>query len=515
MRAFYKSFDFSLLGTLPGQETIIGRIHDKSGQLKTVAITLTDQLGPTARKTKILSIRNEIAPPADHAPPSHGVRGWLPFSFAQSAKHAPPAHMTAKIAEAKFVPETVEMILEQQDRTHIIFDCQTKESFWSMCRYLDIDDATSFSLAELDALKPHPIEIHQPKSAGNAHILATWLSRQKSPVARELLTQIQTSVKFKLPDFNQTQNRLSAVFEEEFSKLEKQREALKHPLAKALQWVNKKLAPTESVFSREAFDQTFRDTWKARTGLTPEDVHFASPITEMAQDADGQIFEKFRLKPGIYNLPYQRCLFELDVTRDEDSQGPAERFHFYLLAQQMDQAVRFMPIMLKDGESEYMFGRFYDLNIAVGQKLDWQVLDNKHGQIEVQEHGLDYNIYSCAIVSSLNVVARMNEPDYEPKTVTPTAGQVNKSMGRAPYYQYHVVEDYPELYRSRQVSGAENTKGDGSCGSVIRHLVRGYPRRIRNEDGSVDLIIISPYARGDANKGFKMRGYDFSGPERK
>ena len=79
---------------------------------------------------------------------------------------------------------------------------------------------------------------------------------------------------------------------------------------------------------------------------------------------------------------------------------------------------------------------------------------------------------------------------------------MGKSMGRSPYFQYHVIEDYPEFYRSRSVTSRSDESG--VHGNVIRHLVRGHLRRIPQPDGGMEITYVTSHARGDETKGFKM-----------
>lgn len=545
MISIYKSFNFSHVGILAGDDTVLGFIRDQSHVTRTVAISLTAGLTGQRHKNKLSSLRENLS--QTEVPSLQAWHKKLLSQFKSSAAIAGPTHMTAKIESPEYIPQTVEMVLNGTTQSHIIFDCRNKEAFYSMCRYLEIDEKTMFALAELEALKPQAKTVHQTKPAGDAHLLMKWLSRNEDSLGADILDKIQHSVKFRLPELDTYKDYLAAIFESDMNSLGKMRDrSLKKRWFGAtyqdIQNIGTKLvasmgiSPDEMLQAQkeiiarkgkkpsiesvpgidgltqliglEQVEKHTRSTWENHMGLPLEAIQFPHPVTHVGAGKNRNMVLRLRMRMGIYDLPYNTCLFEMDVINWDE-----KKRRLFVLAEQMDKGhIVFKPVFEGLDVHGYVPYNHCHLNYDHHGSFSWNVTHWETGdKIEQQDRdGLDYNEVTVAIISALNSISRMNEPGFERKTVIPTGGQVLKNLRHhSAYFEYHVIDQYPELYRAHSV-GTVSTKGDESRGGYVRHLVRGHPRRLTHEDGSMDLIIVSPHARGDASKGFKMKSYDLS-----
>lgn len=538
---------FEILGSLPSSDAVAGVLSISRSRKddRIVLVVPTEGLSDHKGRERIQIAKQELEQGELIAFPAASPRA-LHDIFGENAQK----EIKAIVNEPAFIETMLDVLTTESDNPLLVIDAQNRESFWGALRVMGTESADMFAVAELGALKPQARTKAVSKPIGEAHLLCGDILHFKNAYGfsdyapGDLINMVRRSTKVKLPSIDLKEQATASYFMRELQSNTGE-SAWGHKLGRAFARLRTKFNPTKvgdsdiAIFKDADWNVRhmnriikFRDGHQDEGYLKkfgdmvrilvlrgdPQEVltrEFRETFDfdadkfdfdRLLQSFDKYGFERLQFRGGIHKSPYDLALFETDFT-----DGEAGRvFSFATLVVQDSMGFSAYNFLKKDGA-----GHRYILD---DKKMSVRLDGNSADKISIINLKTDKTLSSggdlafhdlgdMAFMHALSAIARMNEPDFAPTTYeSRNRGLVDVKKGKFPYFNYIGVDGFGAA--SSHVRIGPSGKPE-ETESKRRHLVRGHPRRYRDENGDItDIIMIPMHLRGDESKGFVGKGYN-------
>jgi hypothetical protein len=534
---------FQILGSLPAHDAVVGSLSSGLGRDRLVLIVPTEGLSDYKRREKIQSAKSDLASGALIAFPHIEAQG-LKNTFAQASEN----EVTAPLSDPQYIQQTIDLLLKETNQPLITLDAQNRDCLWSTLRVLGADSHDLFAVAELGALKPEAKTKRVSKPIGEAHILCGDILKYRdrytysdhSPA--ELINMIRRSVKVKLPSVDTEDQAMGSYFMRE---LESNTHG--HPSVRVNRFFDKvkmrlpfsKISGAEVIFHRDHdgfakamgesirkydFDGSYSgkhsnlprmnvmrgDPQEVLTRVFRQEYQFDADTFDfntLLQKFDIYGFDHLQFRAGIHKPPYDLTLFEMDLTKGE--KGKIGSYSTLVLQEETGLTAYTFLRHAGDGEPYFLCDRKMHVTLDSNAASKMAFINTKTGKISSGSKNLAFNnTEDLAFMQALSGIARMNEPGFAPTTYeTGPRGNVNAAKGKFPYFDYVGMDSFGGVASHVQVS----TKGslEPTDSVMRRHLVRGHPRRFRDDEGNIVRVIVVPmHMRGDERLGFVSKSHE-------
>lgn len=541
-----KVYEFEILGTSASSDAVIGLLSAPRSGKPARAVLLLPPADLTEHKARerIQQARDEVI---------HGELLYFPGSDTMALSgvftSATQNDIKASLSYSETVKKIVDVMFEESRTPLVILDAKNPECFWTALRTMGADHHDLLAVAELSALKPGAQTRRVSKPIGEAHLLCRDILDQRQGLdsfsdykSRDLINMVRRSIKVKLPAIDLDDQALGSHYLRELVR-NTGRVAHDVRMGRAIRSLRARLpfsrvAPEEVVTYRHN-DSALRNISETRRLMQnkSEDSPYAARYTNLPHfnvlrgdpqevltrlyrenygfDADVFDFDRLiqkvdnygqdtlQFRQGIHVSPFDAALFETDLTKGE--QGRVMTFATLVLKDA--EGLTAYNFYKPSGEQSVYILSHKKMHVALsGFSADSiSIFDMQESKVLTQGKGLEFdNIGDMAFMHVLSAIARMNDPDFAPVTYeSKSRGLVDISKGKFPYFDYIGIESFGPAASHLQIGH------DGKTSEAMRfHLVRGHPRRLRDNEGNIrEIIMIPQHSRGSESKGVLAKGY--------
>lgn len=546
-------------GVLEDQTAVIGNLsHDG---IDRPVIVMLNTARTDYKKRKAVQLAKEGAKRA-YIPLSGEIEQSLTANFKAQAEN----DIVGRIFDPHEVRPTIDTILDQSDKGLIILDCYDKSSFWTTLRALDVSKEDMFPLAELEAFKQSGSRLKSKKPIVKAHELLHSLSFPTSFFGKSsihYLQRVRSAIKVKAPPISLMDQVILASYNRDVQLNKGEGDAHDQRVFNSL-----KKGARINTFVRNLFNRSTgkiaavagkvkpyatKLNWRAKHGDMIDHKHSVLNGPELLEplmifedgDTEAIVDAYYRERWGIEDLdritkiepvlsaelvaltraqfregnhrpPYDNMLIEVETISDVEG-SEHKQDYFVLLRLDKDPLFGedkvnvnvFADKTNEDGsETHFIHSEEFTFNLNEDGSLRSIHTYCRRNEEErtLAMFGMSY--LSMAISQSLNVIARMNEPDFVEHRIKPDRGVQSHKKGHFSYFEAIDISSLDPA--SRYVSFG--TDGKVSNG-VALHPVKRHQRRIFDKDTGAlkEVVTVKAHLRGSASVGVRARTHDFSG----
>lgn len=537
-----RRYNFEILGSLPSSDAVAGILSAANGDApERVVLLLPPQEGLTdyKRRERIANAKSEI------------VQGGLiqypgtdSLMLSRFFERGAEKEIKASLTHAEHVAPMIDVLYKEAKTPIIVLDAQNRESFWMALRAMGVESEDLFAVAELGALKPEAKTRRVSKPIGEAHLLCADLMGQNVShsdyEARDLINMIRRATKVKLPDVDMEDQAMGSYFLRELA-FNTDDKGVK--LARAARELRARLPFTRvnneeiviirrsdkdlgvvSELKRLMQGKGEDDAYVERHHNLPhfmvlrgdpQDVLTRKFRKEYAFDADTFDFDKLvqkmdkygsdtlQFRDGIHVSPFNVALYETNFTKGEHGHILT---HATLVVKEEDGLTAYNFMKPAGAENPYILeDRKMHVALSGLRAGEVSIIDMRDNKLLTSGKKIAFEHYGdMAFMHVLSAIARMNDPDFAPVTYeTQRRGVVDAAKGKFPYFDYIGIEGFGPAASHLSIGP------EGKVTEALRfHLVRGHPRRLRDEEGNVrEIIMIPQHSRGSETEGVVAKGY--------
>jgi hypothetical protein len=459
---------------------------------------------------------------------------------------------------------TLDTILEHSKSGLIILDCYDKSSFWTALKALNVSNGDLFPIAELEAFKQNGSVRNSRKPIVKAHELLHYLSPPASFFgipSSHYVQQVRSAIKVRAPSISLFDQILLASYNRDIQLNKGEGDPFDQKHFNLMGKTIKLGLTIKNIFKRSTEKTVVAEVkerinptklaWELKYGDLPTHKHSVleapelpfKPLIVISGDVEQAIEDHYRERLGILDLdrildlepvlsaelitlmrsqfrqgnhrpPYDNMLIECETCFDV-KQGDDSHDYFVLLRLDKDSfwgedSVNvniFATTKQDDGTRTYfLHSEEFTFNLSKDGSLRSinSYCRNENKDQVLSMFGMSH--LSTVIAQTLNVLARMNEPDFVEHRVKPQRGVHSFKKGHFSYFEAIDVSNFSPASRYLTVD-AEGKVSNG----VALHPVRRHQRRIFDkETGALrEVITVKAHLRGSAAIGVRARTHDF------
>lgn len=548
-------------GVPEDQTAVIGNLlHD--GVDRPVMIILNTATDDYRRKKAVQTAKEKAQ--SSYIPLAGEVEKSLTDIFRAQARN----DIIGRIHDPHEVRPTLDTILKQTSEGLIILDCYDKPSFWTALRALGVSNEDLFPIAELEAFKQNGSTRNSKKPIVKAHELLQYLLPPATFFGVSnvsYLQRVRSAIKVRAPSISLYDQAILASYNRDIQLNrgegdpfdQKRFNSIKRLFKPAIlglgirKLFNRDLQNIQALPLIEKLDITKLE-WQLKYGALPDHKHSVldspklpiRPLIVLKGDVEQVVDDYYRDHLGIENLerikqlepvlsselvtsmrsqfrqgnhrpPYDNMLIECETNFDIGEDENDRQDYFVLLRLDKD------DFWGEDSVNVNIFAStkpedVRDTHYIHGEEFTFHL--NKDGSLrsihsycreEEKEQTITMfgmSFLSMVISQTLNVLARMNEPDFVENRVKPLRGAHSFKKGHFPYFEAIDISDFSPA------SGYLSINPDGKVShGVSLHPVKRHQRRIFDKDTGAlkEVVTVKAHLRGSAAVGVRARTHDF------
>lgn len=544
-------------GVLEDQTAIVGSLSSDGIDRPVIVILNTAQTD--YKKRKAIQLAKDSAQ-ISYIPLAGEIEQGLTAVFKTQATN----DIIGRIHDPHEVYPTLDTILEQSDEGLIVLDCYNKSSFWTTLKALDVSNEDMFPLAELEAFKQNGSTVNSKKPIVKAHELLHSLSFPTKFFGKSTLHYLQrvrSAVKVKAPSICLQDQIILASYNRDIQLNNGEGDTHDQRVFNSLKRGAKINVAFKSLFNRsvgkvaavagKVKPYATKLNWRAKHGDVSDHKHSVLNGTELLEplmifegDTEEIVDRYYRERWGIQDLdritqlepvlsaelvaltkaqfrdgnhrpPYDNMLIECEITSGVESHDHQQDY-FVLLRLDKDNVfgedtvnVNVFANTQRDDGSEAHFIHSEEFTFNLNEDGSLRSIHSYCRRKEEEQTLAMFNgtYLSMAISQALNIIARMNEPDFVEHKVKPQRGVKAHKKGHFPYFEAIDIQNFSPA--SRYVSFDTNGRvGNG----VALHPVKRHQRRIFDKQTGAlkEVVTVKAHLRGSAAVGVRARTHDFS-----